>query len=69
MRITMEEVFKAGFLEGFKSTMEGYNADYPFNNDEAKIVNATDYKIAIDVAYIEFEEKIAKRIYDSQTNL
>ena len=65
----MEEVFKAGFLEGFKASMEGYNADYPFNHKEENIVSCPDYKIARDVAYIEFEELIAKRIHDSQTNL
>lgn len=56
--ITLKEVFAMGFLQGFKSSGEGYNGDYPFDYDETAITNNNSYKLDLDIAYHEYVEKL-----------
>ena len=58
MNITLGEVFKEAFLQGFKASSEGFNYDYPFKFNEQGIKDHPDFVEPLEKALQEFENKI-----------
>jgi hypothetical protein len=40
---TLEEEFRSGYIAGFMSTGEGFNAEYPFDYDDKEILKDEEF--------------------------
>ena len=46
----LEEEFRLGFIAGFMSTSEGFNADYPFDYNNNEILKDEDFNKKLNTA-------------------
>lgn len=68
MNYTLGEVFAIAFLQGFKASGEGYNGDYPFNYDEARIIENKGFQEALEKALQDFENKVYLTVSTNSTS-
>lgn len=56
--ITLKEVFEEAFYQGFISSGEGYNGEYPFGDKNLNLKECNSYKLDLAMAYGEYVEKL-----------
>ena len=53
---TLEDAFKEGFLAGFMASGEGWNGEYPFDQNAVEVKDHETIKECCSVAFLEFKK-------------
>lgn len=53
---TLEDAFKEGFLAGFMASGEGWNGEYPFDQNSAEVEDHEFVQACCDVAFLKFKK-------------